>query len=182
MKLDMKKAFNRMEWPFLIKILNAMGFGENFQRLIYSSIKRVEYSLLLNGNISKRIKLGRGLRQGNPLSPILFIIGSEVLSRLLNREEMLGNLYRIKVDRSGPAISHLMYTDNLVMRRVDKKEAEIFKRCFDKYCSQSRQKANLDKSNVLFSKNSPRSRNKDVLEITGFKAMGLMQFIWVTPW
>lgn len=119
----------------MIKVLQAMGFGDDFQRFIYSCINRVAYSILLNGSVTKRIELGRGLCQGDPLSPFLFIIKNEVLTRLLNKENKEGKLHGIKVDRSDPTISHLMYADDLlVMSRVDKKESEIFKHCFDKYC------------------------------------------------
>lgn len=138
--------------------------------MIRSCINRVEYSLLLNENISKSIKPARSLHQGDPLSPILFIIGSEVLSRLLHREELNQNFHGIKMDKSGPAVSHLLYADDLlVMSRVAKKETETFRRCFDIYCSWSGQEANLDKSNILFCKNSTHMDKRDILEATGFK-------------
>lgn len=77
LKIDMRKAYDCMEWTFLIRILKAWGFDEDCIFVIYSCISTVEFSLLLNGNISETIKPGMGLRQGDPLSPILFIMGSK---------------------------------------------------------------------------------------------------------
>lgn len=135
MKMDLKKAYDCTEWTFIIRILKAWGFGDLFIQLIYSNLNTLEISLLLNGNISERIKPGRGLRQGDPLSPTLFILGTEVLSRLLLKEEEEGRLHGIKVDRNGPAISHLMYADDLLfMSRAGQKEVEAFHKCSQIYC------------------------------------------------
>lgn len=125
MKMDMKKAYDRMEWDFLIRILRSCGFDEHFVKLVSSCLNSVEFSLLLNGNISECFKLGRGLRQGDSLSPIIFILGSKVLTRLLLKEEIAGKLHGVKVARNSHAILHLMYTDDLlVMSRASKTEAE----------------------------------------------------------
>lgn len=114
----------------------------------------MEFSLLLNGNISNRIKPEKGLRQGDPLSPIHFILGSEVLARLLMKEELDGNLHGIKVARNSPTISNLMYADDLlVMSRVGQSEAKAFQKCFEVYCGWSGQTPNLEKSNIIFFKN-----------------------------
>lgn len=137
LKLDMKKAFDRMEWTFLIRVLKARGFNERFYELIHSyCLNSVNFSILLNGSIARSIKPSRGLRQGDPLSPFLFILGSKVFTCLLRREEDKGVFNGIKVDRNAPAISHLFYAEDLlVMGRVKEEEAEAFKRCFETYCS-----------------------------------------------
>lgn len=135
MKMEMRKAYDCMEWTFLIRILKAWGIDEHFIKLIYICFNIVEFSLLLNGNISERIILGNELRQGDPLSPILFILGSEVLTRLLMKEEAAGRLHGIKVTRNSPTITHFMYADDLlVISRAGKKEAEAFQNCFKVYC------------------------------------------------
>lgn len=154
MKMDKKKAYDRMEWTFLIRILRTWGFDEHFIKLVYSCLNTTKFSLLLNGNISNRIKPEKGLRQGDPLSPILFILGSEVLARLLMKEELDGNLHGIKVARNSPTISNLMYADDLlVMSRVGQSEAKAFHKCFEVYCGWSGQTPNLEKSNIIFFKN-----------------------------
>lgn len=75
----------------------------------------VSYSILLNGSPYGFFKPSRGLRQGDPLSLLLFIIGSKVFSRLLSRKESHGNLHGISIGRGVPPISHLLYANDLLI-------------------------------------------------------------------
>lgn len=97
----------------------------------------------------------RGLRQGDPIAPYLFILCSEFLTRLLLRKEEKGVLHGLKIDRNAPAVSHIMYADDLlIMGRSNVKEATIVNECFSRYCNWSGQEANLEKSSIYFSKNT----------------------------
>jgi hypothetical protein len=88
--MDMEKAFNKMEWKFILSIMQKLGFhssGINWIRLcIFSS----SFFILINGSPFGLFSPKRGFRQGDPLSPFLLILGFEVLSRLLFREESVG--------------------------------------------------------------------------------------------
>ncbi|GLT54185.1 hypothetical protein SLA2020_274050 [Shorea laevis] len=96
----------------------------------------------------------RGLRQRDPLSPFLFILGTEALSRLLIREELAGNIHGIKISRSSPSVSHLLYADDLmVFSRGTSAEALCILSCLNKYLAWSGQQVNLDKSSLCLSKN-----------------------------
>lgn len=86
LKVDMKKAYDRIEWIFLIWVLKAWGFSEHFLKLIYSCINTVNFSILLNGNVTRTIKPSRGLRQGDHLSHFLFIMCDEVFMLLMDIE------------------------------------------------------------------------------------------------
>lgn len=124
--------------------------------------------------MTSSFKPNHGLRQGDPLSPLLFIIGSEVLTRLIEDEESKDHLHAIKISTAAPTISHLMYTDDLFMLcRADRLNNLSFKRCFNKYCKWPGQEANLEKSNILFSKNTPGRDNREIKDISGFKEMGV---------
>lgn len=99
LKKDIRKAYDCMEWSFLVRILKAWGFNELCILLIYSCMSTVEFSLLLNGNISETFKPGSGLRQDDQLSPTLFIMGYDILTRLLAKEETAGNFNGLKLTR-----------------------------------------------------------------------------------
>ena len=153
-KIDMAKAYDRMEWPFIIRVLKMMGFSEKFTDLINQCLNTTSSSILLNGSPLNRIPHSRGLRQGDPLSPYLFILGAEIFSRLLLREARLENIHGIRIGRNTPPISHLMFADDMFLFcRAKIHEVETLKKCLAIYEKWSGQKVNLGKSGVLFSKN-----------------------------
>ena len=82
-KLDMSKAFNRVEWPCLERIMTRLGFHERWISLMMMCIKSVSYSVLLNGEPKGLIRPTRGIRQGDPISPYLFLLCGEGLSAML---------------------------------------------------------------------------------------------------
>lgn len=106
---------------------------------ILSCVTIVTYSLLINGNVWGTIIPKRALRQWNPFSPYLFILCSEVLSRLLLHENGDDHIHGIKVGWEAPTISHLLYADDLVITcSASKRKAAFVKEFFKKYCFWSR--------------------------------------------
>jgi len=97
MKLDISKVYDRVEWKFLIKIMEKMGFREKWMSLIFECISTMSYSILVNGKPKGDIRPSRGIRQGDPLSPYLFLLCSEGLNRMLQRaahnDQIRGPLY-----------------------------------------------------------------------------------------
>lgn len=114
-KVDLKKAYNWVEWKFLNRVLDVWEFSPEVCKLIGNCLSTVNYSLLLNGSISGNFTPGRGLKQCDPLSLFLFILCSEFLTRLIHREEFLDKIHGIKVCRNAPAIFHLMYADDILL-------------------------------------------------------------------
>ena len=92
-KTDMSKAYDRLEWEFIELVLTRLGFDSKWIRLIMQCISTVTYSFLINGSPRGRVKPSRGIRQGDPLSPYIFILCSEVLSGLCNRASEEGSCW-----------------------------------------------------------------------------------------
>ena len=83
LSLDQEKAFDRIDWPFLFVALAKMGFGDNFirwVRLLYSDVRSSVLVNLVNGYTSRPFKPSRGVLQGCPLSPLLYVLSMEVLA------------------------------------------------------------------------------------------------------
>ena len=152
-KLDFQKAYDRMELTFLLEVLRVFGFSSTFVNLIHQCLSLVEFSLLLNGGQCPSFSHSRGLRQGDPISPYLFIMGSEVLLRLINREVDLKRLSGVKVSNTAPPISKLCYADDIILFcKAKSSELATLKVCLEKYCSWSGQSINIEKSSCFPSK------------------------------
>ena len=117
-KLDIEKAYDHIRWDFLLQTLERMGFGSKWIKWINWCISTASFSVMVNGSPTGFFRSSRGLRQGNPLSPYLFVIGMEVLSCLLKRA-MEGNfIFGCRLgDRDGGemVISHLLYADDTII-------------------------------------------------------------------
>ena len=114
-RLDFLKAYDKMEWSFLKAMLKAFGFNEKFINLVLQRLPTVNFTLLMNGGIASSFTPQRGLRQGDPIFHFLFILGCEVLMRLINRELSNGNLRGVKVASSTLPISKLCYADDVLL-------------------------------------------------------------------
>lgn len=142
-KADIEKAYDWMEWKLILQALKCNGFNEIFINWISQCLSTMSYSILLNGSPYSFLKPTRGLRQSDLLSPLLFIIGLKVFSRMLTREEQLRRIHGIQLGRGVPTLSHLLFADDLlIFSRASREEAHVISACLNKYGNWSGQRLN----------------------------------------
>lgn len=112
LKIDIAKAFDTVAWTFLLEVLQHMGFGQRWRNWISAVLSTASTKILLNGRPGRRICHARGLRQGDPLSPMLFVIVMEVLNHFLHWVEQRGYLTPVH-GLVGSRVS--LYADDLIL-------------------------------------------------------------------
>ncbi|KAI0493816.1 hypothetical protein KFK09_023941 [Dendrobium nobile] len=163
--VDMEQAYDSMAWASLKGILDYFKFPPKFSKLIMECVVDPMFSIIINGNCSKWIHARSGFRQGCPLSTILFILCSQLLSNAFYHSSC-----GIKLCPEGPRISHLLYADDVIMfSKANKKEVLGVKRILHNFCEWTGQKINYSKSIILFGKNVERKRKRSLSRIMGFK-------------
>ena len=117
--LDFRKAFDSIEWPFIMKALDHLNFGTGFKHWVNIFYTNIESAVQNNGFITNWFKPSKGVRQGCPLSPYLFILSAEVLSNKIRQES---NVRGIKV--FGKEIKLSQFADDTTLFNADIKSLE----------------------------------------------------------
>jgi hypothetical protein len=112
-KLDITKAFDSVSWPFLLEVMEQMGFGQIWRDTISGLLASSSIQVLLNGFPGEYISYRRGLRQGDLLSPMLFILVMHILGIMFNKAEDAGLLQQLSRRKMLHRIS--MYADDVVL-------------------------------------------------------------------
>lgn len=113
LKVDLAKAFDTVAWPFLLEVLEHVGFPSRWHDWLSALLATASTKVLVNGRPGRRICHARGLRQGDPLSPLLFVIVMDVLNALISEADRRGELTPLP----GNTIKHRasIYADDLVI-------------------------------------------------------------------
>lgn len=134
-------------------------------------VQAVSYSIVVNDDTVGPIVPDRGLRQGNPLSPYLFIICAEGLSALIKKAERRGDLHGIKVSKGAPIVSHLLFADDsFLFFRANDMEATVMKNILSDFELASSQAINLQLSKVFYSRNVGQDQKNSIISILGVQA------------
>ncbi|XP_074297059.1 uncharacterized protein LOC141627734 [Silene latifolia] len=167
LKVDLKKAYDSVSWEFLEQMLGALNFPAQFIDLLMECVKSASYSLVLNGGIFGFFKGKKGLRQGDPLSPLLFTVAMEYLSRVLafvsanmpfKFHPMCGKL----------KLTHLMFADDLLLfSKGDVGSIMILLRAFATFSKASGLQMSPPKTSAYF-RGVPAWVKEEILLVSGF--------------
>ena len=164
LKLDMSKAYDRVEWLYLKSVMERMGFYSKWVSIIMECISTVSYSILVNGEPHGYIQPTRGLRQGDPLSPYLFLLCAEGLHSLIHKAKLAGDLQGVSISRGGPKITHLFFADDsLLFCKAKTDDVAQIQAILNEYEQASGQEINRQKTTIFFSKSTPQ-RDKEIIQ------------------
>lgn len=153
-KLDLEKAYDKINWDFICSVLHNFHFPTKWVNLIRACITTVQHCLIINGSTTNRFSPKRGIRQGEPISPYLFILCMETLTFLINKK--VGSRNWTPVGFRDVTISHLLYAnDVLLFAKVNNKSIKAINAVLESFMPLSGLNINLSKSSVWFSPNTP---------------------------
>ncbi|GFP98893.1 line-1 retrotransposable element orf2 protein, partial [Phtheirospermum japonicum] len=174
LKIDLRKAFDSVSWGFLNSVLEGLNFSGKFVSCVMECVTTTSYSISLNGSLHDMFEGKRGLRQGDPLSPFLFVLCIEYLSRSLNiatANPDFNFLPRCEANR----ITHLAFADDLMlMARGDPTSVRILMKCLSNFSDQSGLSMNALKSD-LYTATIVGEDLEEIQDITGIP-LGTMPF------
>lgn len=177
LKVDIRKAFDTLNWHFLFEALRKMGFPDIFSNWVMKCISSCMLSVKVNGSLEGYFAAKSGLRQGDPLSPYLFVIAMEVMTSCINNEIAKGNFaYHWLANEA--SISHLIFADDVFLfSKGDVASVSALMDGVRKFSNVSALFPNVNKSQCFFG-NVPRDEKLSILNLTGFR-MGTLPITYL---
>ena len=184
-KLDMSKAYDRVEWVNLEAVMRRMGFDERWVRLMMTCITTISYSILINGEPKGMIVPTRGIRQGDPLSSFLFLLCIKGLNGLISQAANGGDIKGYALCRNSPRLTHLLFADDsLLFCRATEQECNNILEILDVCGNCSGQQINQNKTTIFFSKLTSEETREHIKQALGVseikqyeKYLGLPSFV-----
>ena len=168
LKLDMSKAYDRVEWCFLERVMEKMGFCVEWISKVMACISSVSFTFKVNGVVDGLLVPSRGLRQGDLISPYLFLLCADAFSTLLSKAAHEKRIPGARICRGAPLVSHLFFADDSILfTKASVQECSVVADIISKYERASGQKVNLSKTEVVFSSSVDVERRNDIVSILG---------------
>jgi hypothetical protein len=172
-KLDLSKAFDRASWKYIRAVLDSFGFAQEWINWIMNLTSSAFFSILVNGVPSKPFSPSRGICQGDPLSPFLFILLAEGLGRYIKASVLEGSLKGLPLHNLQPAPSHSQFVDDtLLLNSPMAQEAQKLNSILADFIEASGMSLNLDKSKLYFF-NTPPSVQHHISRLLGIPRRSL---------
>lgn len=144
LKVDLAKAFDTVAWPFMLEVLEHIGFPVRWRDWLSAMLGSASTKVLVNGRLGRRICHARGLRQGDPLSPLLFVIVMEVLNAMIAKVDRRAVLAPLPGSASSCRAS--VYADDLVVfLSPSTQDFNCIRQILDLFAGASGLTTNLDK-------------------------------------
>jgi hypothetical protein len=174
MQLDMQKAYDMVEWDALETILRELSFPNKFIDWIMTVVRNVTYRFKVNGNYTSIMEAKRGIRQGDPISPLLFVLVMEYLTRYLNTLATNSAFnYHFRCEKVN--ITSLSFADDLLMfARGDSNSVRAMLECFHKFSRSTGLRVNTQKCSIYFGAVDDQVMS-DIMIQTGFQ-QGVLPF------
>lgn len=168
-KLDVRKSYDRVFWSFLFSILEQFGFDKDWIKCIKNCVSSIHYSIIVNGLVCGVFRASNGLRQGDPLSPFLFVLMAEALGRNIKKLVALGRWRGVSIHVDLNPISHSQFADDTILfGEASEREAKTFKAFLEEYEIGSGQSMNKAKFVVYFINTNKKTQFK-IANILGFQ-------------
>ncbi|KAK9941648.1 hypothetical protein M0R45_007349 [Rubus argutus] len=168
-KLDISKAFDTLDWDFLLRVLRSFGFDPVFVNWIHNVLRSAYISISVNGRSCGFFNCSRGVRQGDPLSPILLCLAEEVLSRGISRLVARGKICKIAAPKKVNPPSHVLFADDvMIFMQGDTSSLRALNRFLHAYAQNSGQAVNKAKSSVFLGKFT-RTRETIIQHVLGIR-------------
>lgn len=169
-KIDLEKAYDRLNWDFIKETLVDIGFPDSFVQMVWHCISSPKMKVLWNGEALEEFSPSRGIRQGDPMSPYLFVLCIEKLFQLINVAIEQDQWRPIKLARGGPPLSYLAFADDvLLFAEASEEQVVLIKHILNLFCKFSGQKVSEAKTHIFFSKNVDGAIKNHLACLSGFK-------------
>lgn len=150
-KIDIRRAFDTISWSFIDQMLKNFQFPTSLNNLIFSCLKNVKYTPLINGKKRKSFYPSRGIKQGDLISPYLFILTMEFLNSLIRDKISKKSWNPFRFKNKNPNISHIFFEDDILLfGKANMNTIHSKTEVLSNFCKESGMEINFKKSKACF--------------------------------